>query len=86
MSTKKCGCGNTDLVLLTSIDQKLCVDCGSEIHWVLDEGQASLHGSSRANRTPAPKVAFPLLDSFDEERIDRIAASAGDGEHYAELA
>lgn len=28
---------------------------------------------------------FQHLDDFDEARIDRIAASHGDGEHYASL-
>lgn len=25
---------------------------------------------------------YPHLDAFDEDRMDRIAASHGDGEHY----
>lgn len=28
---------------------------------------------------------YPHLDAFDEERMDRIAASHGDGEHYEEI-
>ena len=38
-------CGGT-LVLLTSIDKKLCADCHSYIEWKLDEGQQSIFNSS----------------------------------------
>lgn len=35
---------------------------------------------------PAPEVALPVTpsDDFDEARVDRVASSHGDGEHYAE--
>lgn len=28
---------------------------------------------------------MPYFDAFDEERVDRVASSHGDGEHYAEI-
>lgn len=32
-----------------------------------------------------PRLGMQLLDSFDEARVDRVASSHGDGEHYDEL-
>jgi hypothetical protein len=56
-STKACDCGETRLVLLASIDRKLCPTCRGSIIWRLDEGQESLNGSHRAGRlTLAPKA------------------------------
>jgi len=49
-STKACACGETRLVLLASIDRKICPSCGAYIVWKLDSGQRSLNGSSRAGR------------------------------------
>lgn len=31
---------------------------------------------------PEDQTSFPFLESFDEARCDRVAASHGDGEHY----
>ena len=42
-TTKECpNCGNTHLILLTSLQLKLCTDCRTEIPWYLDEGQKPL--------------------------------------------
>lgn len=49
-STKACACGETRLVLLASIDRKLCPTCRAYIVWTLDKGQRSLNGPSRAGR------------------------------------
>jgi hypothetical protein len=40
-STKVCDCGNTVLVLLTSLNKKYCIDCQKYIDWYLAEGQKS---------------------------------------------
>ncbi|ENA37440.1 hypothetical protein HMPREF1487_04358 [Pseudomonas sp. HPB0071] len=36
----------------------------------------------RFPKWPDDQTSFQFLESFDEARIDRIAASHGDGEHY----
>jgi len=44
ISTKKCPqCGDTHLLLFTSINKKACVVCHIEIDWYLEEGQKSLY-------------------------------------------
>lgn len=49
-STKACPCGESRLVLLRSVNLKLCPTCGHEINWPLDAGQRALISSSRADR------------------------------------
>lgn len=39
LSSKMCACGCFDLVLLSSLNLKLCPDCKAEIDWPLTEGQ-----------------------------------------------
>lgn len=48
MSSKECKCGNTDLVLLSSLRLKYCVDCWTEIQWPLDDGQTPVQGEGKA--------------------------------------
>jgi endogenous inhibitor of DNA gyrase (YacG/DUF329 family) len=44
-TTKICPkCGNDKLVLLTSLQLKICPDCNTQIPWYLDEGQKPLFG------------------------------------------
>lgn len=56
MSTKACTCGNTNLVLLASLNLKGCTDCSSKdegaklIPWNLAEGQKPVHNSARGDR------------------------------------
>lgn len=73
-STKWCpDCGNTYLILLTSLNLKLCTDCGKgDIEWYLEEGQKSLlisdmKGDMVSNNTvlkeeckkrPKPHIAY----------------------------
>lgn len=40
-STKVCDCGNTVLVLLSSLNKKYCIDCQKYTDWYLEEGQKS---------------------------------------------
>lgn len=42
----------------------------------------TIHG--KAKRPPAPEISLPVTasDDFDEARVDRVASSHGDGEHY----
>jgi hypothetical protein len=50
-STKVCrGCGNTDLVLLRSLQRKQYPDCRRVITWPLEDKRPSLIGSHRAGR------------------------------------
>lgn len=49
-STKACPCGESQLVLLRSVNLKLCPTCGHEINWPLDAGQRALISSSRGDR------------------------------------
>lgn len=49
-STKACPCGESRLVLLRSVNLKLCPTCGHEINWPLDAGQRALISSSRGDR------------------------------------
>lgn len=43
MSTKTCPyCGSIALVLLTSMNKKVCGDCSKEFDWNLDPGQKPL--------------------------------------------
>ena len=49
-STKACACGETRLVLLRSINRKLCPTCRRYIAWRLDPGQKPLIGPSRSDR------------------------------------
>lgn len=42
MSTKSCGCGNTHLALLRTLNLKYCVDCNNWIPWPLAPGQKPL--------------------------------------------
>lgn len=45
LSTKQCwNCGNQYLVCLSSLNKKLCNDCGAEMPWDLEENQPSLFG------------------------------------------
>lgn len=45
-TTKECpNCGNMHLVLLHSMNMKLCTDCRTEIPWYLEEGQKPLHSA-----------------------------------------
>ena len=42
-STKSCPkCGCTALVLLTTLNKKICGDCGEHIPWYLEKGQKSI--------------------------------------------
>ena len=41
-STKRCRCGNADLVHLRSLNRKHCPDCGAWIKWNLTKGQKPL--------------------------------------------
>lgn len=50
MSTKKCECGSTDLILLRSYHKKICNSCKKEIQWDLDEGQEYLFASNRVKK------------------------------------
>ena len=44
-STKTCPhCGCDKLILLYSLNKKICNNCGAEIPWYLDEGQKPLLG------------------------------------------
>lgn len=51
-STKACPCGETRLVLLRSINRKLCPTCRGSIIWPLDVGQKALVRPNRADRKP----------------------------------
>lgn len=45
-TTKVCpDCGCTALVLLHSLNQKICGDCHTVIPWYLEPGQKSIHGN-----------------------------------------
>lgn len=47
-TTKQCHkCGSKVLMLLTSLNKKLCYDCGHEMPWYLEEGQKSLFGDNK---------------------------------------
>ena len=52
-STKACPCGETRLVLLRSINRKLCPTCRGSIIWPLDAGQKALVRPNRADIQPA---------------------------------
>jgi len=43
VTTKVCpNCGNVHLILLTSLNLKICADCQTEIPWYLEEKQKPL--------------------------------------------
>ncbi|MND38627.1 hypothetical protein D3C76_47670 [compost metagenome] len=49
---------------------------------------AALRGECAARERTARPVAHPMTPhvfDFDEDRVDRVASSHGDGEHYAEF-
>jgi hypothetical protein len=46
-STKQCSCGNSNLLLLASLNMKICTDCDNIIPWFLESGQSSLIQSQR---------------------------------------
>ena len=47
-STKTCpNCGNDKLLLLMSLQLKICTDCDTKITWKLDKGQKTLITSGR---------------------------------------
>ncbi len=50
MSSKECSCGNTELILLRTLQEKHCPDCHAVIPWPLDEGQQPLNRPHRADR------------------------------------
>lgn len=57
MSTKSCpACSCTDLVLLRSLNKKICADCKTEFDWFLDPGQKPLQGPSRADRKTPDEI------------------------------
>lgn len=58
-STKACPCGETRLVLLRSINLKLCPSCKCEIAWPLNAGQKALLRPHRADRRASPLAAAP---------------------------
>lgn len=41
-TTQVCACGCTHLVLLSSLNFKVCTDCGEHIPWHLEDGQKPL--------------------------------------------
>lgn len=42
-TTKECpNCKNVNLLLLRSLDKKICTDCDTVIEWYLEKGQKSL--------------------------------------------
>lgn len=50
-STKSCPkCGNTELVRLTTYNEKICTDCQIAIQWELEEGQEALHAPRKLNK------------------------------------
>jgi len=50
ITTKECpNCGNTHLILLSTLNLKLCSDCQTEIPWYLDKGQKPLLGTGGCN-------------------------------------
>jgi len=50
-TTKECPkCKNTALILLTSLNKKLCSVCGEEIDWYLDPGQKPLFEGTKPDQ------------------------------------
>jgi len=64
-STKVCDCGNTVLVLLTSLNKKYCIDCQKYIDWYLAEGQKSpLTSVIGGPSTPIIQDPTPTVESL----------------------
>lgn len=64
-STKVCDCGNTVLVLLTSLNKKYCIDCQKYIDWYLAEGQKSpLTSVIGGPSTPIIQDPTPIVESL----------------------
>lgn len=64
-STKVCDCGNTVLVLLTSLNKKYCIDCQKYIDWYLEEGQKSpLTSVIGGPSTPIIQDPTPIVESL----------------------
>lgn len=48
VTTKHCQkCGSTALILLTSLNKKMCSSCGHEMEWYLDPGQKPIFEGAR---------------------------------------
>lgn len=68
-------CNN--FVKLTSMNKKICSECGKEYEWNLNQDQKPLLNSSRGDRK-----SHELIEAFDEERMDIIGQNGNDGEVY----
>ena len=60
VTTKHCWrCESTALILLTSLNKKMCSSCGFEMDWYLDPGQKPIFegatGEQQGKRRPTDK-------------------------------
>lgn len=75
MKIDNCKCNN--FVKLTSMNKKICSECGKEYEWNLEPDQKPLLNSSRGDRR-----SHDLINAFDEARMDIIGQNGNDGEAY----